>query len=203
MMFLKRNQIVVFSLVMVIVVASYLQYSSKNVSWTTSKEGGEKFGEAVYVDGDPADGGNEEGKMTAGGAQAVSADGTDGMVVEASKTANDFFAQAKLDREVTRGKDAEALKGISEDVQTAADSKALAFQKMMTLIDRSEKEMRLETLIIGKGFGDAVALLGDDGGIDIIVKAPSLTSSQVAQITDIVTRQANIPISLIRVKNIY
>ena len=60
----------------------------------------------------------------------------------------------------------------------------------MQIIENSEKEMRIETLIKEKGYKDVVVLFGSDGSVDVVVKAPSLTSVQVAQIADIASRHA-------------
>jgi len=74
---------------------------------------------------------------------------------------------------------------------------------MIALVENADKEMRIETLIKEKGFSDAVALFADDGSIDIIVKAPSLTTAQTAQIADIVSRQAKVAIVDIHIKKLF
>ncbi len=50
MMVFKRKQIVVLSLVLMIVVAGYLQYSYKKSSISVNSKDNEKLGEAVYVE---------------------------------------------------------------------------------------------------------------------------------------------------------
>jgi len=168
MMVFKRKQIVVLSLVLMIVVAGYLQYSYK------------KSGTAVTQGSDKA-----------------------AKTVSASKQANDFFAQARLDREVTRGKDTDALKSISNDPNAPKEAKTKAYDKAIRISENSQKEMRIENLVKEKGFNDVVVLFGDDGSIDIVVKSPSLTSAQTAQIADIVMRQANVPMSKIHIKSLF
>lgn len=197
MMVFKRRQIVVLALVLLVVVAGYLQYTYKKSSVSTQKDEG-KLGEAVYVD-------NKD--LT--GADIVTNDSSEGTTVAktkdtgASRQANDFFAQAKLDKEMVRSKDTDTLKQITEDVNASKEVISQAYDQMMKIVDSAEKEMRIETLIKEKGFTDVITLFGDDGSVDIVVKTPSLTSAQTAQISDIVSRQGKIDMAKIHIRSIY
>jgi len=182
-MVVKRKQIVALSLFLMVLVAGYVQYNMKQSSVAVSGDN-EKIGDTVYV----------EGKSTGG---------TDSVAVAASKQANDYFAQVKLQRDVSRSKDSDSLKTISNDTSTSKDTKAKAQDKMLQIVNYTNKENRIEALIKDTGISDVVTFFGDDGSIDIVVKAPSLTSAQVAKISDIVSRQANVPINKIVIKNIF
>jgi len=52
-----------------------------------------------------------------------------------------------------------------------------------------------------KGFSDVVVVFGDDGSVDVVVKAPSISSVEVAQIAEITSRQAGVDISDVHVSN--
>lgn len=198
-MVFKRKQIVILSLVLMIVVAGYLQYSYKKSSISVSGKDAGKLGEAVYVDSTDSSTGAQKDLKDSKDAKASKP----ATAATASKQASDFFAQAKLDREITTGKDRESLKVITDDKNASKEVRSKAYDQMMKIVNNSEKEVRIETLIKEKGFNDVVALMADDGSIDIVVKTPGLTSVQTAQITDIVARQANVPISNIHVKNMF
>jgi stage III sporulation protein AH len=190
MMVFKRKQIVVLSLVLMIVVAGYLQYSYKKSGESLNAgNSSDKPGEAVYVDTSVV----SEENMT----DAVSQE------KEASKQANDFFTQSKLEKEITRSKDEDALKEITKDVNANAEAKSKAYDQMMGIVSNNEKEMRIEILIKQRGYSDALVLLGEDESMDITIKSPTLNSQQVAQVVDIASRQANVNIKNIKVKNIY
>jgi stage III sporulation protein AH len=176
---------------MMIVIAGYLQYSYRKGDITTSKDDDKgRLGEAVYVDNN---GSQDENDLLLSGEDSFGA----------SIEANEFFAQAKLDREITRSMDSDALREIIDNPNAAEDVKVQAFNTMMALIETNDLEMRIENLIKERGFGDAIALFGNDGSIDIIVKSASLTDAKVAQITDIVTRHANVEVSQVHIKNKY
>jgi stage III sporulation protein AH len=190
---LKRRQIVVLALVIIIVVAGYVQYSYKKSGYSENDDSASRLGEAVFVDT------QEPGDMK-NNAQDKSAD-ENGKIVAASKEAEDYFAQTKLEKEIVRSRDADSFRSIAEDEKASVEIKEQAYNKMMALIDTSDKEMRIEALIKKQGFDDVIALFADDGSVDVIVKTPSLTASQVAQIVDIISRQASVDIDKIIVKN--
>jgi len=189
MKFLKRKQIIVLSLVLMLVIAGYLQYSY-NKSSQFSEEDSAQIGDAVYV----------ESHEVSGDETAV--DDSE-KTVTASKEANNFFAQAKMDRDIARGRDIELMKSITEDQSASKEAKTQAQAKMIKIVETSQKELNIENLIKSKGFSDVVALFGDDGSVDIVVKAPAITKQQTAQIIDIVTRQANVPMEKIVIKKYF
>ncbi len=202
MLVFKRKQIVILALVLLIVVAGYLQYTYKQGSTSTDLAGG-KLGEAVYVDNEIdnlelVENSDDEGIALESGADIV--DSTD---ISASKEANDFFAQAKMDRDQSRSKSTETLKSITEDKSVTKETVSKAYEDMITLTDNADREMRIETLVSKMGFSDCVALFADDGSVDVVVKTPTLTNAQVAQIADIVSRQADLAIEDIHIKKLY
>jgi stage III sporulation protein AH len=215
MMVFKRKQIVVLSLVLMILVAGYLQYSYKKSSVSVTGTENDKLGEAVYVDnefsstsaestkaGDKEDSDKKDGKETKP-SKEVKPTAKPSKSSDVSKRAKDYFAEAKLEKETTRGRDTETLKAITENQSASKEAKAEAFKQMTKIAENSDREMRVETLIKKQGFEEVVALFGDDGSVDIVVGASDLTSAQTAQIMDIVSRQANVEIEKIHIRNIY
>ena len=216
MKFLKRKQIIVLSLVLMLVVAGYLQYSY-NKSSQFSEGDATQIGDAVYVENE---GVSTDETTAQGDTQTASADtnattadakagdaaksvSSDAKTAVASKEANSFFAQAKMDREVVRGKDIETMKGVAEDQLASKDAKSKAYEKMMKIVETSQKEMRIETLIKEKGYSDVVALFGDDGTVDVIVKTPAISKTDAANIADIVMRQGNVALNNIVIKPMF
>ncbi len=187
MVVIKRKQIIVLSLVIMILIAGYLQYSYSRSSVASNDGEKGRLGEAVYVDSE----------------SLTVKDSIAGIEIEeipASKEANDFFAHAKLDREITRSRDTDSLRELTENENTSEEVRNEAYMKMIAIIDNTEKEMRIENLIKERGFDDVIVYIADDGSIDVVVKSPSLTQAQVAQITDIVTRQADVGADKIHLK---
>lgn len=189
----KRRQIVVLSLVLMIVVAGYLQYTYKKSSSSLADDEKGKLGEAVYVDGMDLTDKNSELVLESNNSKAI----------KASQEVTDFFSQSKLQREIAISRDSDELKAISEDANASGEIRELAYEKMIRLVENSEKEMRIEILVKERGFEDVICLFSEDGSVDVVIKAPSLTSTDVAKISDIVSRHAEVDMTSIHVSHIY
>ncbi|HHV28602.1 SpoIIIAH-like family protein [Acetivibrio mesophilus] len=215
MMVLKRKQIVVLSLVLMIVVAGYLQYSynksgvsvsdSDDIAVSQSDDETARLGEALYVDNtmvleeEKKEEKKQDKKEDRKEENNKDKNKQENKAVQASKEANEFFAQAKMDKDVTRARDKEELEKITNDSNATEDQKSQAYEQMLKILDNSDREMRIETLIKNKGFSDVVVFFGDDGSVDVVVKAPSISSVDVAQIAEIASRQAGVDIADVHV----
>lgn len=210
MMVFRRKQIVVLSLVLMIVIAGYLQYSYKKSSISVSEiadNDAPRLGEAVYVDNSELFDSEVAEKIEDSDKKDNKKDNKKddkkddkNKTVQASKQANEFFAQAKMDKDVTRGKNKDELENISKDPNASKELKSQANEKILAIIDKSEKEMAIETLIKEKGYSDVVVFMADDGSLDIVVKTQNLSDVEATQIADIAARQANTAIADVHVR---
>ena len=117
-----------------------------------------------------------------------------------AKPKKDFFAMAKLERDVVQEENKEALVEISKDENASEEVRDSAYRQMMKIISNKEKETKVETMIEGMGIKNVIAYLGDDK-LDIIVNAPKLTSRLATKIAAIGKEYANVSIDKICVKN--
>ncbi len=193
-MVFKRKQIIILALILVIVVAGYLQYSYKRGSTSADLDG---LGEAVYVDSEI-----ENGDL-ADSDSALQEDENVQSNAVASQKAENYFTQARMDKEQSISENSEAFKAITEDANASEEIKAEAYDKMIAMTTNANKETRIETLINKMGFDDSLVIFADNGSIDIVVKTPSLTTAQAAQITDIVTRHADASVDDIHIKMMF
>ena len=194
MVVFRRKQIIVLTLILLVVIAGYVQYNYEQEGTAFfSKNNASELGEAVYVDGKNISLKNKD----------FSDECKDNDCKQSSKQVNDFFTQAKMDKEKHRAQNKEMLKAILADENVGKEEKSKAYSQMMKLVSDSEKEAKIEMLVKEKGFGNVVAILGEGGNLDILIKSPELNSVQVAQISEIGLRHANINLSDIHIKNIY
>lgn len=170
MVILKKRQIISLSLLAMVAVSLYLQYSNKGKVNVISSD--DTYGQKVYVSADT----NEKEK-------------------------EDFFAKTKLERDIQRGQNKEILEEISLDKNASEDVKNNAYKQMLKLVSNKEKETKIETMVKELGFSNVIAILSDNDNLDIIVKAPQLTSNTVAKIANIAKRYANVNISNIHIKS--
>ncbi|MGM9551683.1 MAG: SpoIIIAH-like family protein [Clostridia bacterium] len=113
----------------------------------------------------------------------------------------DFFASARLEREIGRSKSIETFNSVINNENSDTALKTEAQNGIMQLADNTETETAIENLIKARGFEDAVCYINNSQA-NVVVKCQSLDEAQVAIITEIVTEQSSIPAEKIKVVEI-
>ena len=119
-------------------------------------------------------------------------EGIPGEAVFTSTQAVSTLSSARLLKEQTRAKNKEVLEEIVNNEVLDSAQKEEAVVNMIAMTDRSEKEMEAEILLSAKGFTETVVSMGDNS-VDVVVCADALNDAQLAQIMDIVTRKTQPP----------
>ncbi len=102
---------------------------------------------------------------------------------------NNYFVQTKLERETMYSQMIETYEKILKNENIPADQKAIASNEIKNINDRKNAILIVENLIKTKNFEEVVILINDNN-IDVVVKSSNnLTTEQVAQITNIVSRE--------------
>lgn len=112
-------------------------------------------------------------------------------------TAN-FFTTYRSDRESVRNEEIKYYDAIIASTDSSAEAKLSAESKRESLIQAMEIELVTEGLIKAKGFEDVI-VTSTSSSVKVVVKSAELTSSQVAQIVDVVMEQTGIAIDYIKV----
>lgn len=177
---LKRNQIMITALAIMIAVAGYLNYS------------GRLFGEeALETDNELA--GQELLDISLEDTEEIKPpteiDDTPGASVLTSGSA--IVAEAKIAREQVRAQNKETLLEIIDNENLSESQKEAAVSEMIAMTKIAEQETAVETMLLSKGFSEAVVTLTEKGA-DIVVNSKELTDANRAQIEDIVTRKTGI-----------
>lgn len=209
----KKNQIILTLLAVMIAVAGYLSYAGKfnfpgkEKQAQADAQGEEtvaaglldisdedilKENQAVSLAGNeevtdvyvPAEG--EESGEPAGADMPGEAVLTSGMTVES------YVSQAQLNREQLRSKNKETLLGIINNEGLGDEQKQEAVNQMIELTDVAEKENAAETLLGAKGFTNSVVCINGTT-VDVVVGKTEITDAERAQIEDIVKRKADAP----------
>ena len=201
----RKNQIIITSLAIMIVIAGYLNFTAdqtKPVKQEAAAETAEKIREE-NIQAEEAAAGAEaditsfpDEDLASVSAEAESTADTETpegekvgeAVLTSSASAGAFSASAKLNREQVRSKNEAPLLEIINNTDISEDMKADAIASMNRMTDRAEKELDAELLLEAKGFKDSVVSINDDS-VDVIVGAAEITDEQKAQIEDIVTRK--------------
>ena len=203
---LKRNQIIITALVVMVGAAGYLNYVGNNTEPTEvvlTDDGDitglvpdyDLYGEEVVHNEENV---NEE-SVTA------STENTDHEARKAvfvnNSSDTSYFVQAKLEREQARAKQKDILTEMINNSNIDQDKKANAADEMLKIQERIEKETAAEAMIEAKGF-DEVYVRIDDDTVDVVVNKSELSESEIAQIEDIVKRKTGVTVDKIRISPI-
>lgn len=117
--------------------------------------------------------------------------------VNVQTTAN-FFSNYKSDRKETRNQEILYLDAIIASEATSAEAKATAEAERVELIKNMDTIMKLENLIMAKGFSD-VAVSTSTSTISVMVETVGLTKTEVSQIVDVVVNNSDYSIDNIKI----
>lgn len=125
---------------------------------------------------------------------------TSALIKSAQTESANFFAESRISRDTKRSQMQEEFESIINNKDAAKEAKNAASTQLMQLIDRGDKENKIETLVKEKGFEDSLCFI-DEHGVDVTVKTTeSLTGEQVSQIKDIVVKTTGISPSGITIR---
>ncbi len=195
MMVIKRRHVVIVSLIVMIVVAGYLNWSYKNnmeLLPTTGdsdiqEKSDNKVGEIKLVLNDEED-------------QSSIEDDGDKTVVNTANN-NLYFTEARMEKERSRSESLEILQGIVNDQNSSKEIKDNAQNEMIGLTKNIDKEVTIENIIKSKDFKNVVVFINEDN-VNVIVQSEGLTPSQVAQIQEIVITQTSAKLENIKLREV-
>lgn len=185
---IKKNQLIITALAIMIAAAGYINYTGNlsdiitvndtvSTQDPTSNPVDEVSGDILSNDAEP----DEQSLQEPGSVVLTSGNGVSSSVV----------SEAKLNREQIRAKNKETLLEVINNAALTESAKAEAVAQLSAITDNSEKEIAAELLLEAKGFSNAaVSIL--DGNVDVVINQTQLTDTQKAQIEDIVKRKTGI-----------
>lgn len=185
-----KRQIVLATLVLGLGIAIYLNWEFSNTEephkLVSSVDSIKNYGEAEFVKRDYNQFKEEETEN----------------VAAISTKSNEYFAQARLNRQKSRDESIEALKKMLDESGSDKQSKDKLIEEASALSKTIESEGKIENIIKAKGFSEVMVYLQGEK-VTVIIKTKGLKSSQVAQIKDVVITETDIDpekISIVEVK---
>lgn len=187
---MKKNQVIITSLAILIAVAGYLNFADVNLGSKDKEASTDSSSILEDVDYDISEetalleeNGEEIGEPLAQDT------GTPGEAVLTG--ASSFAAQAKLSREQVRSQNKAELQEIISSEEIGDEQKQTAVNTMVAMTELTEKEAAAELLLEAKGFSDVIVNLTGETA-DIVVPDSTLEEAKLAQIEDIVKRKTGI-----------
>lgn len=213
---LKKNQLAILVIALMLVTAGYLNYISNQEALqtgTNTVEGGEQYaaiGDATLVNsGELLEEKDKQNILnTIENAQAQASSNTIENTVDNSsiqinaetKNSDDYFTSSKLQREKMYSQMLETYQKILENNSISQEQKGISEQEIAKINQTKNAIMIAENLISTKGFENSVIFVNDTS-VSVIVKAEKLEQEQIAQIQNIVSRELKVELENIHISN--
>lgn len=217
MKILKRNQLIVLVVSLMLITAGYLNFTTnqENVATSTIAERTDTaIGDAEFVSTVPHNENNvEENAIVENNENAISngmsneqenlveTNATEQKQEESKKSENDYyFITSKLDRNTMYSETLETYQEMYNNANATAEQKQEALKKINSINNTKNAIMIAENLIIAKGFKNVV-IFANEGSISVVIQADELKPEEVAQIQNIVSRELNVGAEIIHISN--
>ena len=115
------------------------------------------------------------------------------------QTTSSYFQTYRSDRESTRDQEMLYYDAIIASESSSAEAIASAEEAKLSLIELMEQELVVEGLIKAKGFEDCVVTISGSNVNAVVKSAAELTSTEVAQIVDIIQTQLSTSLENIKI----
>ena len=190
---IKKNQVIITSLAILIAVAGYLNFADVDLGFKdkeASTDSSSILEDAGYdLTDETALLDENQAGLTDDSLTDTQETDTPGEAVLTGSTG--FAAQAKISREQVRSQNKADLQDIINNESIDDEEKQEAIHTMVSMTDLSEKEAAAELLLEAKGFKDVVVNLTGETA-DVVIPDAELSDAQRAQIEDIVKRKTGI-----------
>lgn len=226
MRFIKKNQVIVAVIGLMLITAGYLNFSNNGTSSQLLETGAlvdseemASIGDAKLVSTQPANDSdltnteNEKNKVQSNiqeeKKEETNKEQTEDHKIEdennttevnAQVTTDEYFTKSRLERDTMYSQVLESYQKILENTNVSEKQKITAQQEITKINEQKNAIMITENLIKTKGFEDLIIFINDNS-INAIIKSKELKTEQIAQIQNIITRELKADISNIHISN--
>lgn len=213
MKILKRNQLIILVIGLMLVTAGYLNYTTdpNKTTYTTSGETLENtyagIGDATLVNGgalveneeiEESDIQNSSSVTSIEGENIEEEKNTS--VETANQTNEDYYTESKLERDNMYSQMLESYQKMLDSTSISEEQKAIAQTEIKRINDNKNAIMIAENLISTKGFKNVVIFI-NDASVSVVVQEENLSKEQVAQIQNIISREMKAEIEDIHISS--
>lgn len=217
MKFLKKNQIIIYVIALMLVTAGYLNYTTNQggdtVQTSLEMESDDDskladIGDATLVSSnDVVSENNLDTNITQNSitdTNTISNNTTNNTDNTTSQTSSDvssdYFVKSKLERDTMYSQMLETYDKILNSTNSLETQKQSATEEIKKINDTKNSIMICENLIKTKGFENSVIFVNGDS-VSVIVGASELNKEEVAQIQNIISREMSTEIDNIHISN--
>lgn len=207
MKILKRNQIIVTVIALMLVAAGYLNFANQskenNLIPTSSVADSEMMagiGDAQLVNANEALQNDQQSNIE----ESSKKENTVNEVINTNRdnqTQEDsYFVETRLEREKMYSQMLENYQKILETNNLSSEEKKSAQEEIKKINNEKNAIMIAENLIKTKGFKDVI-IFKNNGNVTGIIKSNKLEEQEISQIQNIITRELNVGVNKINISN--
>ena len=220
MKMLKKNQVVIYVIALMLVVAGYLNYTSNNdfssaIQASSSEEelaqmanigDAQLVSSNVLVENNSIQDKSISSNNEINGSNEINENNvmTENEVVSTSSTVSknnsDYFSTSKLERDTMYSQMLETYTNVLNSSNSLEMQKQSASEEITKINNIKNSIMICENLIKTKGFENSIIFVNGDS-ISIVVEDEQLSPEEVAQIQNIISREMNAKIENIHISN--
>jgi len=221
----KKNQVVVYVIVLMLMVAGYLNYTNNTENQTSVETAMQMeavddmqladIGDATLVSSNEVvtentakeentiEENNVNQNQTATNTNTSNEVNKENQSEETNQTnsnssSNDYFAKSKLERDTMYSQMLETYEKVLNSTNSLEISKQTATQEIQKINDTKNSIMISENLIRTKGFQNSVIFVNGDS-VSVIIGAQEMKPEEVAQIQNIIARELKTDIQNIHI----
>lgn len=189
MKIIKKNELTVLVIALMLVTAGYLDYIGKNNIEETVSTDINTVNENIAIED------VEEGEELAKIGDAKLVSNTEEDVQEVSnnneqkqESEDSYFVSSKLERSTMYSQIIENYQQILNNVNVSEEQKAIATQEISKINQTQNAIMITENLLLAKGFDKCIIFVNNES-ISVIIGKQTLEQEEIAQIQNIVSRE--------------
>lgn len=201
MKILKRNQIIVTVIALMLVAAGYLNFANQNrennlipTSSVADSEMMAGIGDAQLVNANEVSQNNVEGDTN----QENRVNEVKNTNISEQTQEDSYFDETRLEREKMYSQMLENYQKILETNNLSSDEKKNAQEEIKEINNEKNAIMIAENLVKTKGFKDII-IFKNNGNVTAIIKADKLEEKEISQLQNIITRELNVSINKINI----
>ena len=210
MKLLKKNQVIIYTIAVLLMVAGYLNYST-NTGEALEASANEvantaNIGDARLVSTDPVDENaanelqNTINVTNTTNTNTTAENITNNTTTQTSSTVStdDYFAKSKLERDTMYSQMLETYENVLNSDNSLETQKQSATEEITKINNTKNSIMVCENLLKTKGFDSSVIFVNGDS-ISVIIGADELTQEEIAQVQNIISREKSADIQNIHI----
>ena len=210
MKLLKKNQVIIYTIAVLLMVAGYLNYST-NTGEALEASINEvantaNIGDAKLVSTEPVDENtvnevqNTTNVTNTSNTNTIAENTANNTIAQTNATVSDddYFAKSKLERDSMYSQMLETYEKVLNSTNSLETQKQSATQEITKINETKNSIMICENLITTKGFPNNVVFVNGES-INVIIGASEIKQEEIAQIQNIISREMKAEIENIHI----